>query len=241
MNSPSFVSRVQKYWKEYLITGMFGGISTPIGQLFRNSVYRFILSKMGKSVCILPNVRLIGTSHIAIGDRVKLQPSAYLHTHGNPIHLGNHVVLDQGVNIRAGGGEMGVYTDGISIGENTYISAYAFIAGPGSVRIGRDCLIASHCSIYASNHIFADRNTPIHAQGLTMKGVTIEDDCWLGSGVRVLDGVTIGRGSVIGAGAVVTKSIPPFSIAVGVPAKVIGTRGSDDRSAALEKALALQN
>jgi acetyltransferase-like isoleucine patch superfamily enzyme len=52
----------------------------------------------------------------------------------------------------------------------------------------------------------------------------IEDDCWLGSGVKVLDGVTIGKGSVIGAGSVVTKNIPPFSVAVGVPARVIKSR-----------------
>ena len=52
----------------------------------------------------------------------------------------------------------------------------------------------------------------------------IEDDCWIGSGVRILDGVTIGHGSIVGAGAVVTKSIPPYSIAVGVPAKVVSQR-----------------
>ena len=53
----------------------------------------------------------------------------------------------------------------------------------------------------------------------------IEDDCWIGSGVRILDGVTIGHGSIVGAGAVVTKSIPPYSVAVGVPAKVMSKRG----------------
>lgn len=59
------------------------------------------------------------------------------------------------------------------------------------------------------------------------KGIVIEDDCWLGTGVKILDGVTIGKGSVIGAGAVVTKNIPSYSVAVGVPAKVISKRDSN--------------
>ena len=92
-------------------------------------------------------------------------------------------------------------------------------------------MIASHSGIYANNHNFADPNRPICQQGNSYKGIVIEEDSWLGSGVRVLDGVTIGRGSVVGSGAVVTKSLPPYSIAVGVPAKVIGRRGESQAAA----------
>jgi acetyltransferase-like isoleucine patch superfamily enzyme len=88
-------------------------------------------------------------------------------------------------------------------------------------------MIASHTGIYANNHNFADLTRPMNSQGVTSKGIVIENDCWLGTGVKVLDGVRIGRGSIIGAGAVVTKDIPPYSIAVGVPAKVIGQRGDN--------------
>ncbi len=98
------------------------------------------------------------------------------------------------------------------------------IAGPGDIKIGKDCLIAAHSGIFANNHIYSDPTQLIMSQGVTRQGIVIEDDCWLGSGVKVLDGVTIGRGSVVGAGAVVTKNIPPFSIAVGVPARVIKRR-----------------
>jgi acetyltransferase-like isoleucine patch superfamily enzyme len=92
-------------------------------------------------------------------------------------------------------------------------------------------MIASHSGIYANNHNFADPTQPICKQGNSYKGITVEEDCWLGSGVRVLDGVTIGRGSIIGAGAVVTKDIPPYSIAVGVPAKVVSQRKSMSNNA----------
>jgi acetyltransferase-like isoleucine patch superfamily enzyme len=81
--------------------------------------------------------------------------------------------------------------------------------------------------MYANNHVFDDPNRLIRQQPLTCKGITIEDDCWIGTGVRILDGVTIGQGSVIGAGAVVNKDIPPYSVAVGVPAKVISKRGKE--------------
>jgi len=65
---------------------------------------------------------------------------------------------------------------------------------------------------------------PIINQGIISKGIKIEDDVWIGSNSTVLDGVTIGRGSVIGAGSVVTQDIPPFSVALGVPAKLIKER-----------------
>jgi acetyltransferase-like isoleucine patch superfamily enzyme len=78
--------------------------------------------------------------------------------------------------------------------------------------------------MYSNNHVFSDPDQTIMSQGLETKGIVIEDDCWLGTGVRVMDGVTIGKGCVIGAGAVVTKDIPPYSVAVGVPARVISQR-----------------
>ncbi|MEB3336520.1 MAG: DapH/DapD/GlmU-related protein [Leptolyngbyaceae bacterium] len=76
--------------------------------------------------------------------------------------------------------------------------------------------------------MFKSIDTPINEQGLIGLGVVIEDDCWLGCGAKVMDGITIGKGSVIGAGAVVTKSLPPYSIAVGVPARIIGKRDQQD-------------
>jgi len=77
------------------------------------------------------------------------------------------------------------------------------------------------------NHNFRDSTRLIREQGVTYKGIVIEDDVWIGSKATIVDGVTIGQGAVIGAGSVVTKSIPAYAIAVGVPARVIGTRGED--------------
>lgn len=223
LNSKDFLSLIHRYGLEYVITGFFGGIQSPLGNLLRNVIYRIFFDHLGKSVKIQANVRFIGGRSIHIGNQVNIASGAYLSSKGNRIYLGDRVSLDRGVDIRAATG-----CDGkIEIGDDTYIAPYVCIAGPGSVTIGKDCMIASHSSLYANNHIFADPNRPFRFQGVTTEGIVIEDDCWLGSGVRVVDGVTIGRGSVIGAGSVVTRDIPPYSVAVGVPAKVIRKRGEN--------------
>jgi acetyltransferase-like isoleucine patch superfamily enzyme len=77
--------------------------------------------------------------------------------------------------------------------------------------------------------VFADPDRLIAEQGITARGIVIEDDVWLGGGAVVLDGVRIGRGAVVGAGAVVTQDIPPYAIAVGVPARVVGSRRETPR------------
>ena len=85
-------------------------------------------------------------------------------------------------------------------------------------------MISPRVSIYAENHIYAHPEILLKDQGVKVETVIIEDDCWIAANSIILAGVTIGKGSVIAAGSVVTKSIPPYSIAAGVPAKVIGSR-----------------
>ena len=88
------------------------------------------------------------------------------------------------------------------------------------IKIGDDSRIAAYTVMTPMNHVFADPETPVRLQGETAKGIRIGRDVWIGTGVKILDGVEIGDGCVVGAGSVVTKSLPPFAVAVGVPAKV---------------------
>ena len=81
------------------------------------------------------------------------------------------------------------------------------------------------CSLFAENHNFSDTEASIKGQGVNQKGIVIEDDCWIGSNVTILDGVTIGRGSVIGAGTLITKDVPAGSIVVDKRNKIMRTRG----------------
>lgn len=233
------------WWLEYktkIITTLLGWIPLLPGLAVRYLLYPTIFSKMGRSVKVYPDVRLKNSQRIEIGfgvvlnrgveirinteDRVELGDRVCLFRDvqinstgkGNSIKLRNLVCLDSGVIIKTHDGGQ------IEIGEHTYIGPYSSVVGHGKIKIGKDCRIASHCSICAHNYNFNKITTVIRKQGFNFKGITIEDDCWLGSGVKVVDGVTIAQGSVIGAGAVVTKDIPPYSIAVGVPAKVISKR-----------------
>ena len=101
---------------------------------------------------------------------------------------------------------------------------YSVIVGVhdgGPITIGNQVHIAPHVMMFAANHKFADTDIPIHKQGTEAAPITIEDDVWVAGKVMITAGVRVGRGSVIGAGAVVTKDIPPNSIVAGVPAKII--------------------
>ena len=112
----------------------------------------------------------------------------------------------------------------ISIGNNCSINSFCHLSGNGGIEIGDNVLIASHTVIVSSNHIFINTNIPIKNQSETRKLVKIEDDCWLGSGAIILEGVTIHRGSVIGAGSVITRDVPAYSVVVGVPGRIIKKR-----------------
>ena len=114
----------------------------------------------------------------------------------------------------------------ITIGDNVSFNHHVFINadGGGKITIGNDVMIGPMTILRAANHNFKDPMIPIRDQGHTGGHICIEDDVWLGASVVVLANVTIGKSSVIGAGSVVTKNIPPYSVAVGNPTKVIRTR-----------------
>jgi acetyltransferase-like isoleucine patch superfamily enzyme len=122
------------------------------------------------------------------------------------------------------------YGGDISIDENVFIGPYSVLYGHGGLTIGKNVMIAAHCILIPSNHKFSEVDIPICYQTPTNLGIHIDEDVWIGAGVKILDGVSIGQGCVVGAGAVVNKSLPAYSIAVGVPAKVIGKREKDNSS-----------
>ena len=120
-----------------------------------------------------------------------------------------------------GGGEIG---EGLKIGDNSNIGTYAYIGCSGYIEIGNNVMISPRVSIYAENHNFAELDLPMKEQGVTREFVKIEDDCWIAANSVILAGVTVGRGSIVSAGSVVTKDVPPYSIVGGVPAKIIRSR-----------------
>lgn len=115
--------------------------------------------------------------------------------------------------------------DKIEIGNDVALGAFVLIWGGGTVNIGDRVMIATHCVIDSQSHDsyveqprWTEKNLPI----------VIEDDVWLGAGSIIMPGIRIGRGAIVGAGAVVTKDVAPFDIVVGVPAKKIRNKKMDD-------------
>jgi len=136
---------------------------------------------------------------------------------GRGIHVGESVRIYDGCNLNALDGE-------ISIKDHSTFGPYMTIYGLGSVSIGSYVAIASYSTVVASNHNFSDRDIYISLQGATGKGISIEDDVWVGANCVILDGVTVGKGSVIAAGSVVTKKVPDYSVVAVVPARLIKKR-----------------
>lgn len=111
----------------------------------------------------------------------------------------------------------------VKIGNYSGIGANSLIQG--NVSIGNHVMMGPETYIYTQNHAFSRTDIPMDQQGfLPEKPVTIEDDVWIGARVTILPGVIIKRGSVIGAGSVVTKDVPEFSVAAGNPARIVKNR-----------------
>ena len=170
-------------------------------------------------------VRISHGKHITCGKNVKFED--YSEIHGlcsEGLIFGDYVTISRGVMIRPSsyyGGNIGI---GLTMGEGSSIGSYGYVGCSGKISIGKNVMFGPNCSLFAENHIFDDTKTTIKSQGVKQKGITIEDDCWIGSSVIILDGVTIGRGSVVGAGTLVTKNIPVESVVIDVRSKKTSER-----------------
>ncbi|MFZ4056704.1 MAG: acyltransferase [Ferruginibacter sp.] len=129
-----------------------------------------------------------------------------------PFSMGDYSTVEDFATVNNGVG-------GVSIGQHTRIGIGNVIIGP--VAIGNNVILAQNIVMSGLNHNYTDVTIPIYLQGETTALITVEDDCWIGANAVITAGVTIGKHSVVAGGAVVTKSIPPYSVAVGNPARVI--------------------
>lgn len=143
----------------------------------------------------------------AIRRRVRLDVLPF-----NNFSLGNYSTIEDFSTINNGVGP-------VVIGQHSLVGMGNTIIGP--VTIGNNVILAQNIVVSALNHEYRDVTIPIHQQKIITAPIVIEDDCWIAANAVITAGVTIGKHSVVAAGAVVTKSIPPYSVAVGNPAKVI--------------------
>ena len=168
---------------------------------------------------VFPKYKVIGDkSNLFLSKDVRFRGNVIFDLRlGGVIKVGENTVLHEGVILESHGGF-------IEIGNNCSVNPYCVLYGHGGLKIGNYVRIATHSVFIPSNHNYIDKNVFIHFQGSTNLGIVIEDDVWIGCGSRILDGVSIGRGVVIGAGSVVSKSLESYGVYVGVPAKKINSR-----------------
>lgn len=204
-----------------LIMALFQNIPGIIGYSLRKIYFPGLFNHCGKDTTFGRNLTIRGSKNIHIGKRVFIDDNCVLDAKGKnaSIYIGDNVFIGRNTIIRT---REGILT----INEGTNIGVNCIISTNSRLSIGKDTLIAAYCYIMGGGmHRFDRVDIPIIKQGTESKGgVIIEDNCWLGADVKVLDGVKIGRDTIIGTGAVVTSDLPEFSIAVGMPAKVIKMR-----------------
>ena len=179
------------------------------GKLLRGLWHRLFLKQAKGLFLVGRGVRITHASHITCGRNVKFED--YAEIQGlcrEGLLFGDDVTIGRGVMIRPSsyyGKDLGM---GLRVGNHSSIGPHAYVGCSGMITIGENVMFGPKCSLFAENHVFEDVNKTIKSQGVSQKGITIEDDCWIGSNVIILDGVTIGKGSVIAAGTIVTKDVP---------------------------------
>lgn len=210
---------LRTYLLEQVVITLFGWIPTIVGVGLRSLAYRLIL-RMDGTAAIEDGVRLRFASNVRLGHGAYLDHGVYLHACPNGISIGSNTLVMHGsvlhvYNFR------GLPHSGIRIGRDSLIGEMNVIRGQGGITIGDRVYTSPLVQMLAVNHLFDDPTRPFVEQGITARGIVVEDDVWIGGGAIITDGVRIGRGSVVAAGSVVTKDVPPHMVVAGVPARVV--------------------
>jgi acetyltransferase-like isoleucine patch superfamily enzyme len=207
--------------KHEFLTGLLSGWPGAVGLFLRQKAYRGLFQSMGRGVVIGRHVTLRGAAQITIGDRVFIDDYCVLDARGEQasITLGDGTLLARNTVVRTRG-------EAITIGPGTNVGTNCILSTDSRLEIGADVLVAAYVYLCAGGaHRYDDRDTPILKQGFTSKGgIVVGEGAWLGARTTVLDGVTVGRGTIVGAQSLVNRSLPDMAIAHGIPAQVAGQR-----------------
>jgi acetyltransferase-like isoleucine patch superfamily enzyme len=205
-----------------VINLLFSGVPGAFGLALRKAFFPFLFRKVGKGVVFGRNITLRHPHKIVIGDNCVLDDNVVLDAKGEKnegLRLGDNVYIGRNTILSCKEGS-------ITIGDYTNIAANCSLLAETEITLGQYCFLAGHCFLVAGgNHSFNDVSRPIMFQPSVSKGgIRLGDDVWLGAGVIVLDGASIGRGAVVGAGSVVTGSLPEYAVAVASRRLVITDR-----------------
>lgn len=202
-----------------LLTSLLGPMPGALGYWLRARAFPALFESSGRGVFLGRSLTLRCPGRIRLGDNVLVDDLAVLDAKGESsrIELGNGVLVGRGTILSCSDATI-TFGDYVSVGPFSHFASKSFI------RIGSNVGIGSDVHVIAGGYDAPDPGRPVIAQQRVSKGITIEDAVWIGVGARILDGVTIGRNSIVGAGSVVSKDVPPFSVFLGNPGRVVQSR-----------------
>jgi len=204
-----------------VITSLLGDLPGALGFFLRQIFYPFLFAEVGQGVVFGRHLTLRHPYKIKIGHRVVIDDYCLLDAKGcreGDFTLGNNVLISRNCILSCKEGFL-------KVGDNTNFGANCSVYSVGCMDIGANVLFAANCYLGGSMYHFDRTDIPPIQQGSYSKGgVTIGEGCWLGADVKILDGVRLGQGVIVGSGAVVLEDVEPFSIVAGVPAKLIRKR-----------------
>ncbi len=207
--------------KYELFISLFSILPGGLGLLLRGKAYRSLFASSGRGVQWGSNISLRHAYKMHIGAGTAIDGDSMLCARGcdeDGFRIGEGVIISRCTYIQSKCGN-------IEIGDFCSIGVQCYISAVNDVSIGNNVLIAGQCYVGGGRYPMERNGIPMKDQGAYSKGpIVIGDDVWIGAGVKILDNVVVGEGSIVGAGAVVTKDVPPYAIVAGVPAKVIGER-----------------
>ena len=209
--------------KYELVTSLFGNFPGALGLWLRRKFYRGLFREAGRGTVIGKGTIIHHPQKISFGKSVAISYDCLIDARGQRnqgIFLGNNVIIGRSSAVVCKEGDIRIGNN-VGLGSNSTISATM----GNRVEIADNVLLAPYVYIGGVSYNMDQTDVSLKVQGADPKGgVTVGENSWLGVGVTVLDGVTIGRDCIVGARAVVTQDLPDYSISLGVPARVIRYR-----------------
>ena len=196
---------------------LFGNLPGGIGYLCRKRFLATLFGRAGSGLILGRGLTLRHPAQVSLGDRVAIDDHCMLDAGGGEIGVGDDVIVSRNCVLQA-------KTGPVAIGNRTDIGCNAVLSAISGIDIGEAVLLAANVYIGGARYVTDRSDIPFMDQGSYSRGpISIGSGSWLGAGVIVLDGVSIGEMCVIGAGAVVTRDLPSNAIAAGIPARIIGS------------------
>ena len=192
-----------------------------LGLALRKTFYPLLLGSCGRNVVFGQHVALRHPHKVHIGSNVVIDDNCLLDAKGTSnrgIRIGNGVFVGRNTILSCKNGD-------IELGDRSNLGFNCEVFSASRVSIGPDVLMAAYSYVIGGDHDFTDPTKSVLEQSRRSAGITLGAGAWLGAGAKILDGVTIGDHAIIGAGAVVNRDVAARAIAVGIPARVVSTRG----------------